>query len=333
MKQKTVLGLIVVGAILGGTGLLLTKEKSGIEKLAHQQLYPTLNQASTDLTKLKITGANQALVVEAVKEGENWLITNLDNYPADKETLRKFVSTIKAAKKVEPKTAKKQYFEKLGLRDIQNPQSQGMQVDLYQGSEASPPILLGLNAKNGSGQYVRFAKEHQTWLIDKVIQRPEKPEDWIDNTPFHFALKDVKWVKSDSFAITKLSDKDKFVLDGMATGMKLKYDSVLDALPRNVADLNFDKIVKKEDKIWDNATSVNQLELGLFDGTRFQIKLFQTEDEKQLAQFALLTEGSGDYKSQSQLWQKWGYELSNFNFSQLNKKKEDFIEPLEEAKE
>ncbi|MCJ8272628.1 MAG: hypothetical protein MJK04_24920 [Psychrosphaera sp.] len=126
------------------------------------------------------------------------------------------------------------------------------------------------------------------------------------------------------YALSK-ADKEKanFTLDSVPATHKLKYDSIVDAVPRNLSSLKFEQLTAVADFKADEATDNQTITVKLFDGdSEIGVTVSKIEDQH----YAQLT-GSNP------LWQQWVYQISEYSYNQLAKDKMDYFDVIEPAKE
>ena len=337
MNKKTLALTLGAAAVVSVIGAMMSSSNQPSAEFEAVKVLPELAEQAGQLSRIKVKTAGNTLVVESHLNDGTWLIDNLGNYTADTQKLSGLINSLKDAKKVEPKTAKPNLFHHLGLRDITDSESNATQVTLEVAGK-SYSLLVGDSAKNGAGQYIRMAGDNQTWLIDKAITKPDSAKDWVNSKLFDFSVQDVKSINFTgkySYGLTK-ADKEQtsFILDSVPDTHQLKYDSIVDGLPRSLAGLTFDNLVKLSDV--PDFTEMQILTVSLFDNDstidvlvgKHQTEVTsaepteQSEEQSESKYYAKLT-GSNP------LWQQWAYEISEYNYNQLVKDKMDFLDQKE----
>jgi hypothetical protein len=321
MDRKTLLLTLLAAVVVSGVGVCLNLSQQGSADLNNPLVLPELADKAGELTHIRIEAAGNRLIVDSKKQQDKWVIDNLGGYDADIGQLSRLINALKDAHKVEQKTAKPALFHHLGLRDISDPQSQALLISLS-GEDGEHQLLIGSNAKNGDGQYVRVVGENQTWLIDQTIEKPQKAVDWVKTTLFDFTLEDIQSVALTGQQIYNLSKADKeqpyFTLDSIPATHKLKYESILDAIPRNISTLDFEQITPIAD--WSASISENSqtLAVKLFDEREVKLTLVKVDDKHY-----------GHIKGDNPLWSQWVYQISEYAYEQLVKDKVEFLDLVE----
>ena len=337
MNKKTLALTLGAAVVVSGVGVMMSSSNKPSAEFEAVKVLPELGEQAGQLSRIKVETAGNTLVVESHLNDGTWLIDNLGNYTADTQKLSGLINSLKDAKKVEPKTAKPNLFHHLGLRDINDSESNATQVTLEVAGK-SYRLLVGDSAKNGAGQYVRMAGDNQTWLIDKAIAKPDSAKDWVNSKLFDFALEDVKSVNLTgkySYGLTK-ADKAQtsFTLDSVSDTHQLKYDSIVDGLPRSLAGLTFDNLVKLSEV--PELIEVQTLTVTLFDNdSTIDVLVGKTQSADSTEEGA--EQSNSKYYAKltgsNSLWQQWAYEISEYNYNQLVKDKMDFLDAKESVEE
>lgn len=346
MNKKTLALTLGAAVVVSGVGVMMSNSNTPSAEFETALVLPQLAEQAGKLERIKIETSGNTLVVESHKADDKWLIDNLGNYTADTQKLSTLINSLKDAKKVEPKTAKPKLFHHLGLRDISDSESNATLVTLAVAG-TSYKLLVGDSAKNGQGQYVRMAGDNQTWLIDKAISKPAQAEDWVNNKLFDFAVEAVKSVNLSgkfSYSLSKAdAEQTSFTLDSMPDTHQLKYDSIVDAMPRALANLSFDGLVKLTDL--PELVEPQTITVTLFDNDSTIDVIVAKTEAKTKALSAVEGEGESEGENESEpskyyakltgnnpLWQQWAYEISEYNYNQLVKDKADFLEEKADEK-
>lgn len=322
MDSKTLLMTLGAAAVVTAIGVGISTSEQAPATLDSPLVLPELVANAGVVDHIKIESAGNTLLVESHKEGDKWVIDNLGNYDADTTKLSDLIKALKDARKVEQKTAKPANFYHLGLRDISDENSKAVLVSVSGGGK-DYKLLVGNAAKAGTGQYVRLFDQNQTWLINKEISKPDKAEDWVNTKLFDFELEDIQSVNlsgKHQYALSK-ADKEKtnFSIDSVPETHKLKYDSIVDSIPRNISNLKFEQLTPVTDFKASEGGESQTMAVKLFEGEgEIGLTVSKAED-KYYAQLA----GSNP------LWQQWVYQISEYSYNQLVKDKMDYFDPLE----
>jgi hypothetical protein len=133
--------------------------------LTGQALIPELSQNVNQVTGLRVTKAGNPTGVELRRLEQGWVVSNKANYPADVGKVREVLLSLANTRLLEEKTADPEYYEPLGVQDINAANATGLQVDI-EGLGKPVSMIIGKPARGSSGTYVRRPGELQSYLVD-----------------------------------------------------------------------------------------------------------------------------------------------------------------------
>ena len=181
MNQKSRLGL--AAAIVAVMVLLVAvfgyRERPGTVAGAESPWLPELKQQLGELRRLRLQSSAETVTLARTDAG--WGVEERAGYPADFRQLETLLEALASARLVEQKTAKPEFFDRLGLVDIEQPASEAVQLEIWNaGEQPFVRVLLGKAAEGRNGRYVRAVSEQQTWLIDTSPEPMTNPADWLE---------------------------------------------------------------------------------------------------------------------------------------------------------
>ena len=343
MNTKLLITTLALGVLASVVGVQVIKSNEGQSEFSERSLL-SLAKASIDLTQVeKIAVSNKDLspLVQAQLVLQNWQLAELHGYEADTEQLSALLQSLSDAKVVELKTRKAENHHRLGLAELNAEEGQGTVVILSHGAETLS-LMVGKTASSGVGQYVRFVSEDQTYLIDQQFDLPSKPEDWLRTEVFDLEFDQLRGLEvahsGESFRIVRdelpieakeqeaelpLEDKpdyqlaSNFKLVSMPEGRELEYGSILDGLVRNVLGVKAKGVMLKE-----AAEGFSQTHEFTLD--------YKLDEQAHNLQFSLLSDNGDEAKYWLSLADsKWLVQISDFDYKQITKQKEDFFQALD----
>lgn len=363
MNLLTLIKLIALTLILAIAGFLVSQNQQGDSAFEEKYL---INAFPEKLSTIEVLGANNHVVLTAKLNKEQWFVSDnkgLIDYPAELESLSRFVQSIKQTKLIEAKTTNPKKHHLLGISDINSNASEAALINI----KASKPLasfLVGSSAKNGVGQYVRYADDNQVWLTDTEVQLPESAIDWVERSLFDFDQNDILSVSrlgeggykvirnrvnvegaNSEGASAEGESANKvdgslatFTFEQMPEKSQLEYDTIVDALVRNLTNLTLESIVKIE---LLTSPSNDEFIIQLADGSKVMMslisqdgahyaKLMSMEDDKfannnTSNDTSNNTSNKTSKAAKSSLWSKWAYKLDQFSYEQLVKNKADYF--------
>ncbi|MFT4808599.1 MAG: hypothetical protein ACI9LX_001930 [Paraglaciecola sp.] len=315
-KQVSILTVIAILALALAVWLIQSPSKDTFEA---GLLFDDLQEFANQVDSVEITNA-QGVLFSARKLGERWLATidpEQPVYPISQDKLAEFVETIMRAKLVEAKTSKPQNYIRLGLQSINIDDSMASVVTL-KASEKSWQVLVGNKVTLGEGQYILKPGDIRSWRTDKTIYIPMDKFSWLKQPILPYEAQDISSISrvdSMSWQISRSVSGD-FQLVNMPKGKELEYPSILNSIVTSLTSLDFEVLIAADHHFPQSLNVLTQLELSTTDQKIFQVVVSELND----AYFVNFSA-----TNQTEYWQKWYYQVSNFSAQQLIKTLDDFL--------
>lgn len=330
--------LVAIIALALGTGLL--SQQQG-QQIIDQQSFIE----SFDFSKVhRVVIEDGEQLVEINKQLEQWQIKQEFGYQADTQKLAKLLQKLKDAKIKERKTSNSKNYHRLGLADIDTENS-GARLVTLTSSEGSIQVLLGAQAKSGSGQYAKLVSEPQTYLLDKSFALSAKASTWLNKdilsiaydsvTSLHWRSQPQKQNEDRSFKVVRkelaptgeLKTKDgqptlpqgqvelepEFSLVDSTDKFKAQYPSIFSGLVRNTIQLELQRVLPKQEFKEKSLEPQFTIELNVKEqGLESQtlLEFYQVSDEK----YWLTVSGSN-----------WAYQISPYSYKQVAKPLSEYL--------
>lgn len=320
MKQNIV--PIATVAILA---LLLGLYLSGQQTTHLPQQGLLFEQQDADgIDKLLLTN-HEGLLLTAYKEQGQWWVSwqsegQVRKYAADTNKLARVVQQLHEAKKLEAKTAKAKNYARLGVEAIEDNDSQSLSLVIGLGEQQWPALIIGKNAASGYGQYVRFAEQSQSWLINVQFDMPLTYSDWLAQPVLDMDKANLEHIQArsaDGQLLWQINQQGQALgLSQMPETRQLKYESVLSHTLDSLLDLEFQGLKHQTELKVEELTPQIGFQLQSKDNHILHVNVYQGG----LQNYWLTTSDAEG--------QNWYYQISDMSFSQLNKSKEDFLQPL-----
>jgi hypothetical protein len=315
-KQVSVLAVIAILAV--GLGVWLSQSPSK-DTFEAGLLFDDLQKFANQVDNVEITNA-QGVLFSAQKLGESWLATfdpEQSVYPISQDKLAEFVDTMMRLKLVEAKTSKPQNYSRLGLQSIDSDDSMATLVT-FKANDKYWQVLVGNKVTLGEGHYVLKPEDSQSWRTDKTISLPIDKFLWLKHPILPFKDQDISSVSrvdSLNWQIERSASGD-FQLIDIPKDKVLEYDGILNSVVSNLTSLNFESLLAANEDFVQSLKVLTQLKVATADQRTFHVIVSELED-KHFVNFS-----SND---QSEYWQKWYYQVSNFSAQQLIKTVDDFL--------
>ena len=211
------------------------------------------------------------------RTGENWFLTDKENYPVPLNRVKDLLVAMTELKQLEAKTKDPERYSRLAVEDIGPKESEAVSVTVK--DEAGKTIASGiigkkndtLYGKSGGGTYVRRTGEAQSWLAEGVVRVGVTHKDWVDKIVVSLAKKDVEKVAlihpdaKENFTASKKDPDARYLeLDAMPAGKKLKKDAEINEIVEIMDGLDLEDVKKAADIEWPKPG--DHFEFTTFDG-------------------------------------------------------------------
>jgi hypothetical protein len=230
MNRKQLTLLVIVGLALGGLGLLAWKKRqdSYTDSTAKMGGKVLPNFAYNDVEALTIRQSTGALTV--AKKGDQWVVSDRGDYPANFDTLRDLLLKFSELKVTKPVTVG---ASRLPMLDLVPPdKGNGTLVEFKDKSgKVLNSVLLGAKSMRESGgdspfgggsfpngRYLMVGTDASTAAIvtEPFTQVEPKADDWLDKTWIK-----VEHIKSISVVTTNATNNWKLTRDTESAPWKL----------------------------------------------------------------------------------------------------------------
>ncbi|MBK8307723.1 MAG: DUF4340 domain-containing protein [Gammaproteobacteria bacterium] len=208
---------------------------------------PELKPALPELRKVALQSSTERVTLERTEAG--WGVVERSGYPVDFKRLEELLRALSQARLLEQKTSRPEYFSRLGLVDIEQPDSKAVLLELWSGAEqALVRVLIGDPAESRNGRYVRAASGSETWLIDQSPEPLTDAADWIDR---HFLDVDFSRVErvtrtvpggNGFVAVRETPGAASLGVRELPTGRKPRYEGVFDGAARAVLSAEIEDV-------------------------------------------------------------------------------------------
>ncbi len=249
MKPRSLLVLAVVALAALALALVLAGQRNpATQPPAAGKLFPGLAKNLDAATRVRIAGAGNATLATLEKTDAGWGLVEKNGYRVDVARLRDLLDALANATLIEAKTANPTLHSRLGVEDVAQADARGALVEITT-PDATHAVIVGDNAGQGSGTYVRRADEPQSWLIGGDIAVEKTPAEWLDKAIIDIAARDVTGVevipaKGVPVKITRVENETAadFSLLDIPKGREPAEGYTRDALAGALSMLRFDDV-------------------------------------------------------------------------------------------
>ena len=275
-------------AILGGLTLLFLvlavvavfqQAASLAPKFDPRPFFPGLGDRLAQLGEITITSKSGSFHVRL--QNANWVVVERDSFPADPAQLRAVAVGMAELQMVEPKTARADWLNFLGL-GAPDAGGDGVVVRLADTSGMAMAELLAGNTQNAGDEfgpstlYVRRPNENQSWMARGSLQPKPNAADWLDRNILAIARDRVKGatvtpVSGPAYNLARDNkDQPDFKLLDMPQGRELSFEGSPDGVGGAIVGFIFDDIAKADQF---DFTRAPQSVSHTFDGLDITVKI------------------------------------------------------------
>ena len=282
MNQNSRLGLAaaIVAVMVLLVAVLGYRERPGTVAGAESPWLPQLKQQLGELRRLRLQSSAETVTLARGDAG--WVVEERAAYPADFRQLETLLEALASARLVEQKTARPEFFDRLGLVDIEQPASEAVQLEIWNaGEQPFVRVLLGKAAEGRNGRYVRAVSEQQTWLIDTSPEPMTNPADWLERKLFDVDFSRVASVSralggTPEFRAARAVAGDvPLAIDALPAGKAPRYQGVFDAAARAILTAEPEDVRKAADL---DFTGAAETVIGSFDGLNLTVRAIKAKD-------------------------------------------------------
>lgn len=244
MNRKQLTILIVLGAVIGGAGLMLLKRQDnayspGNSKLG-QKLFPKLPVNDVAQIEIKQTGADLNLV----KQDDLWRVKERNNYPANFSQISEFLLKAGELKIAQSEEIGASQFAKLELLEPAKGKGSGTLLELKDKSgKAIQSAILGKKLVQKSertsqfgdegfpvGRYISLPSDTKNVFVisDSLSDIEAKPENWLNKDFFKVEkVKSVSLVsETNSWKLSRTNEAGAWMLADAKSGEDLDVNKV-----------------------------------------------------------------------------------------------------------
>lgn len=336
MNKVTLIRLSAIILVMLAAVLVLQNKEETIS--AGDLFVPEVSSKLDDIDKLEMRSGTDQLIIERNPAGD-WVLQQAQSYFVDTAQLAVFLRSIAAAKMIEEKTSKPEYYGRLGVEKV-SPEGNTVEVTLDWG--AGKTAMLFGNTQ-GSYRYARQTDQSTAWLVDADVNLSLDTSVWLNTELTNIDPNDVlevSIVHSDGETL-KISrdDDDAYHLSELPEGRVLKYASILDSIGSALSGLNFDQVRRQSSdseqvvKLADTTTTY-----WLFDRTQIVFSRFVDQTDEGISWFRLelaftdhqpIVPPNAELDAFLRAVDGWEFQFASFKADQLAQTLENLLAPQE----
>lgn len=356
LKQLSLLGITTGLAVTLATLLefkAVTVNTKKQPSVSHQTLiFPDLFSQLDNLSKIKITHANQSFVIRQSPNG--WVIESEHDYPASFEKIKKLLWGISDLQIVSAKTKNPELLPELGLEDPKDAEATSTEIILEnKDGKVLAGLITGKTQKSHSDQsaealYMRKANESQAYLVNNTLPLEKSSLDWADRRLVHIEEKRIATIEvqngPEKFTLTKKDpEQENFKWVNLPKDEEIASHFTVNNMASTLARLNFEHVQPAPSSSPTDA--LFKITCRTFDGLSVSVNVFSNEAKQHWATVQAQTveplpnvaiafplkKPEAVQKEAAQLQSQhraWRYQIPAFQLEDLQKTKKDLVHKL-----
>ena len=279
------LALLVLALVVGI--FLASLDSTETDTALGEPVLPGLQETLHEVSRVSLTGGEG--VVTLRREGNVWELGERD-FPAMFEKLDGILTQLADAELIERKTALAENHGRLGL----DYPGSAVAVDIDDGRYS---ILLGNEAREREGQYVRLPAEDQVWLIDRTIDAMVEPTGYLRR--FIIKVPEAELVTAvytspsgDELLLQRDEETDELQIQDLPPGRELLYPEIADELALVLAYVRLEDVLYAEDAPDFAADRTHRLRVETRSGLLVEVGAMEDGERHLLKLTASLMPGS-----------------------------------------
>lgn len=351
-RRLLILGAVAVVAVI--VAVFLANRSTESTQGSDALLYPDLKAQADSVKTIRIFKAGDERVLEIVRNGSEWTLTERNGYPIAAAKARNLVRALSNAKLVEEKTADASKYSALSVEDVSGAEAKGVRIEL-EGPATVVNVIVGKDGPGGKTSYVRRAGEPKSWLVSEQLAASPEPRDWLDKEIVNLSADRIQSAtiatgKGKPYTAAKASrTAADFAVEPLPKGKELSGTSAANGAATALLNLSLDDVLAKQEvatgKADDEATYKTfdglivevdgfkrddkyyvTLSASYDAGLAEQFKLKTTEDDKaktaepgkaEGAQATAVGDAAGEAEKISTKVSKWAYEIPGYKYDAI----------------
>ncbi len=272
-KSLTLLLVLAGAAVFVAAVALRSDTSSAEESAAKQKLLPGLSGSSSDASTSDRRNAVAMIRIQRAeggytlhKVGDTWTIQDRGDFPVQMDQVRKLVNALGDATTIEAKTSDPAKYARLGVEDVDAPDSKSVLVTLGgQDGREIAKLIVGKQAEASGMQvskqvYVRRAGEAQSWLADMQLDLHERATDWMAKEVVKVPQDSVRSIEirqpdGETLLVDRPSKETKdFTLHAVPEGKEPTYPTVANSLATGLEYVNLEDVAPAGDVDFSTGT-------------------------------------------------------------------------------
>lgn len=315
--------------------VVLASGDRGVSRAAPgQSAFPALAARLGDVAS--VTVSRDGTTMTLIRDGDNWLVAEKGNYPANAAKISQIVRAMADLTLVEPKTQNPDLYPRLEVEDPGNGKSTLVAVKDKSGGDLAQAIVGKrrydrLGAGN-DGVYLRKPGEAQSWLARGTLDPSGDAASWLDRQIIDISEKKIAKVTltqadGSKLVISRSAPEAKFAVEDAPADAKFKGETATSGPATALETLDLDD-VKPAGELPVPDKDVVTASFTTFDGLTVDLRLMERDKADWIA---ISAAGSGPAEANAKKIEDkvshWTYAIPAYKANLLKTKLADLIEP------
>ena len=336
MQKRSLILLAAASLVLVALAIAaLATGRSNVSRAGSDQTaFPGLADKLGQVASVAVERAGLNLTF--VRNGDDWLVAQKGDYPADAGKVRRIVLAMADMSLVEAKTQKPDLYPRLEVEDPGKGKSTLVTLEDKSGAVLAR-LIVGkrrydrLGAGN-DGIYVRKPGDPQSWLARGALDFTDDVANWlarriVDLPDSRIAKVSLTQPDGTNLILSRAAPDAKFAVTGAPANAKYKSDTALGEPAMALETLDLDD-VQPAPKLPVPDKGATAASYTTFDGLTVDLKLFQHDNKDWIA---LTATGSGKAASEAKKItdrvSHWVYAIPGYKAKMMETKLADLLEP------
>ena len=299
-----------------------------------QSAFPALAARLGDVAS--VTVSRDGTTMTLIRDGDNWLVAEKGNYPANVAKISQIVRAMADLTLVEPKTQNPDLYPRLEVEDPGNGKSPLVAVKDNSGGDLAQAIVGKrrydrLGAGN-DGVYLRKPGEAQSWLARGTLDPSGDAASWLDRQIIDISEKKIAKVTltqadGSKLVISRSAPEAKFAVEDTPADAKFKSETATSGPATALETLDLDD-VKPAGELPVPDKDVATASFTTFDGLTVDLRLMERDKTDWIA---ISAAGSGSAEANAKKIEEkvshWTYAIPAYKANLLKTKLADLVEP------
>jgi hypothetical protein len=284
--------LILVGALALVALAVLLLDRGGQRQLDEGDLLlPGLSESLNDVSEVVLRRSGNAVMVTLAQTADGWVVSDRGNYPANFSRLRQNLRGLAEARIFESKTSNPEFYERLGVRDINDSLATGTEFTITSPTVSAQVIVGRTDEGGGKLAYVRKTGEEQSYLVKASLDPGQGPNDWLDSALLDIPSTRIRSAQirhpdGEILAVAKpRSDSVNYTVADIPAGRSLSYEGAANSIGAALAGLTLDDVEPTGDFEPGEVQPV-LASFETFDGLRVDVQTWELADGERRVAFA-----------------------------------------------